>query len=269
MNTATNDDGVLLVHNHGAVRILTLNRPAVLNAVDPQLGAAIHGALIAADSDPTVQCVVLTGAGSRAFSSGGDLKKMSSTDGPAMGGGSRAITDALQYRPRKPVIAAVNGLAYGGGLELILACDLAVCAEHASFALPEVRRGILASGGGLVRLPRLIGQRRALQMILTGAPIDAATALAWGLVNEVSPSGTELETALALAGQIAGNAPASLRLSKQTVCAALNADDEAAWKANDNALELVRRTPDAQEGPRAFAEGREPVWTGSDTWGRP
>jgi len=265
MTTAPTDpDGVLIVTDQDAVRVLTLNRPAVLNAIDPDLGAALGTALAAADRDPAVRCIVLTASGTRAFSAGGDLKKMSQTDGPTMGGGSRAITEALQQRPRKPVIAAVNGLAYGGGLELVLACDLAVCAEHATFALPEVRRGILASGGGLVRLPRLIGQRRALQMILTGAPIDAATALAWGLVNEVASAGTELEVAIALGRAIAANAPGSLRWSKETAYAAIAATDEEAWRTNDQALEAVRRSPDAQEGPRAFAEGRPPVWSGTE-----
>lgn len=265
IGAAADSDGVLVVHDQDAVRVLTLNRPRVLNAIDAATGTALREALAAADADPAVRCIVLTGTGTRAFSAGGDLKKMAETDGPTMGGGSRAITEALHHRPGKPVIAAVNGLAYGGGLELMLACDLAVCADHATFALPEVRRGILASGGGLVRLPRLIGQRRALQMILTGAPIDAPTALAWGLVNEVAPSGTELEVAMTLAREIAANAPVSLKLSKQTALAAVTATDEEAWQTNTDALEAVRRSPDAQEGPRAFAERRPPVWTGLES----
>lgn len=263
MNPAPADpNGVLVVTDEGAVRVLTINRPEVLNAIDPELGSALHTALVAADDDAAVRCIVLTATGTRAFSAGGDLKKMAQTDGPTMGGGSRAITAALQHRPRKPLIAAVNGLAYGGGLELVLACDLAVCAEHATFALPEARRGILASGGGLVRLPQLVGQRRALQMLLTGAPIDAARAREWGLVNEVVRSGTELEVAMDLAREIAANAPLSIRWSKQTAYAALTATEQEAWRTNDRALEAVRRSPDALEGPRAFAEGRPPVWTG-------
>jgi enoyl-CoA hydratase/carnithine racemase len=252
----------LLVHDEDGVRVLTLNRPQVLNAVDPALGAALHRALVAADTDSDVRCLLLTAIGERAFSAGGDLKAMAASDGPTMGGGSRAITEALQYRPGKPVLAAVNGLAYGGGLELLLACDLAVCAEHATFALPEVRRGILASGGGLVRLPRVVGPRRALQLILTGAPIDAATALDWGLVNQVVASGTELDAAMTLARAIAANAPVSLELSKQTAYAAMTVTDEEAWRVNTEALAAIRRSPDAREGPRAFAEGRPPVWTG-------
>src|SRR3954454_4468838 len=252
----------LLVRTDGPVRVLTLNRPRARNAITSPLGAALHEAIVAADVDPGVRCLVVTGAGELAFSAGGDMKEMASTDGPDMAGGARVITQALRHRPAKPMIAAVNGLAFGGGLELVLACDLAVSAEHATFALPEVRRGVLASGGGLVHLPRLIGARRALQLILTGAPIDAATALDWGLVNEIAPSGTEFAAAMTLARTIAANAPVAVKLSKQTVLAAMTATDHDAWRANSAALAAVRRSPDALEGPRAFAEGRPPVWTG-------
>ena len=252
----------LLVDDHGAVRVLTLNRPQVRNAINSTLGAALHEALVAADADPDVRCLIVTGAGELAFSAGGDMKEMAATDGPDMGGGARVITQALRHRPAKPLIAAVNGLAFGGGLELVLACDLAVSGAHATFALPEVRRGVLASGGGLVHLPRLVGPRRALQLILTGLPIDAATALDWGLVNELVPPGTELAAALELAGAIAANAPLSVRYSKQTALATLTATEHDSWRLNSSAYNAVRRSPDAREGPRAFAEGRAPVWTG-------
>jgi crotonobetainyl-CoA hydratase len=252
----------LLVRTDGQVRVLTLNRPQTRNAINSTLGAALHEAIIAADTDTGVRCLVVTGAGDLAFSAGGDMKEMASTDGPDMGGGARVITQALQHRPVKPLIAAVNGLAFGGGLELVLACDLAVSAEHATFALPEVRRGVIASGGGLVHLPRLVGPRRALQLILTGTPINAATALAWGLVNEVVPSGTEVAVALDLARTIAANAPLSVRYSKQIAIAALTASEHDSWRLNGSAYGAVRCSPDALEGPRAFAEGRAPVWTG-------
>jgi crotonobetainyl-CoA hydratase len=252
----------LLVHTDGAVRILTVNRPHVRNAISSTVGAALHTAIVAADADPEIRCLVITGAGDIAFSAGGDIKEMASKGGPDMAGDARVITRALRYRPAKPLLAAVNGLAYGGGLELLLACDLVVSAEHATFALPEVRRGVLASGGGLVHLPRLVGPRRALQLILTGAPIDAATALDWGLINEVVPSGTELAATLELARTIAANAPLSVRYSKQTAVAALTATEHDAWRVNNAAYRAVCRCPDALEGTRAFTERRAPVWTG-------
>ena len=254
--------GELLVRDEGPARVLTLNRPHVRNAINTTLGAALHEAMLAADRDPNVRCIVLTGTGDRAFSAGGDLKQMAQTGGPDMGGGARVISDALRHRPAKPLLAAVNGLAYGGGLELVLACDLVVCAEHATFALPEVSRGVVASGGGLVRLPRQVGPRRALQLILTATPIDAATALSWGLVNEVAPSGSELAATLEFARVIAANAPLALEVSKRTALATLVATDHDAWRYNSAALAAVRRSPDAIEGPRAFAERRSPVWTG-------
>lgn len=250
----------LLVRTEEQIRILTLNRPQARNAINPSLGRSLHLALVAADADPDVRCILLTATGDRAFCAGGDLKEMARTGGPDMGGGARSITQALQHRPSKPVLAAVNGLAYGGGLELLLACDLLVSARHATFALPEVKRGILASGGGLLGLPRAIGERRALQLILTGAAIDAATALAWGLVNEVVESGTEFERCLEVAQTVAANGPLAVRLSKQLALAALTATQHEAWRLNTAAYAAAARSPDAVEGPRAFAEGRAPVW---------
>jgi crotonobetainyl-CoA hydratase len=261
---APDTDGVLVVRDQDAVRVLTLNRPHVLNAVDSELGTALHDALVAADADPAVRCILITGAGERAFCAGGDLKELAAIDG-GMPGGGRVITRPLRYLPSKPLLAAASGPAYGGGVEILLACDLVVCAEHATFALPEVRRSLIAAGGGLVRLPQLIGPRRAMQLILTGAPIDAATALDWGLVNVVAPSGTELDVALELARTVAANAPLAVQLSKRTILAAMTSTDAEAWQVNEEAAAALSRSPDAQEGPRAFAEGRPPVWSGLES----
>ena len=255
---------VLLVRDEDAVRVLTLNRPGVLNAIDAELATALHDALMAADTDPAVRCILITGSGERAFCAGGDLKELAAREdheSPEAPDGGRVITRALRYRPSKPVLAAANGPAYGGGVEILLACDLVVCAEHATFALPEVRRSLIATGGGLVRLPQLIGPRRASQMILTGAPIDAATALDWGLVNLVAPSGTELDVALELARTIAANAPLAVQLSKRTILAAMAWPEVEARQVNEEAAAALARSADAQEGPRAFAERRPPVWT--------
>jgi crotonobetainyl-CoA hydratase len=172
------------------------------------------------------------------------------------------IASTLRFRPAKPVIAAVNGLAYGGGLELVLACDLAVCSERALFALPEVKRGVLATGGGLVRLPHVIGPRRALQLTLTGEPVDAATALSWGLVNAVVPAGSVLERAMSVAHAIARNAPLSVAESKRAIHEGAGLAEDDAWLLSEAAFHRIKDTADALEGPLAFAEKRPPKWEG-------
>jgi crotonobetainyl-CoA hydratase len=258
---ADSGEDILLTEDHGPVRVLTLNRPSVLNAVSPQLGRALGAALAGLDADQDIRVAIITGAGDRAFCAGADLKAMQGA-GPSMGNGSRVITRALRFRPGKPLLAAVNGLAYGGGLELVLACDLAVCSEQALFALPEVKRGILASGGGLVRLPHVIGPQRALQMTLTGEPVDAVTALSWGLVNSVVPADSVLEHTMSLARVIAGNAPLAVAASKRVITEGARLAEDDAWTLNEAAFQRIKDSADALEGPRAFAEKRPPQWQG-------
>ena len=258
---AETSEDTVLIEDQGPVRVLTLNRPHVLNAVSPQLARELGAALAGIDVDPDIQIAILTGAGDRAFCAGADLKAMRGT-GPAMGEEAGVIASTLRFRPAKPVIAAVNGLAYGGGLELVLACDLAVCSEQALFALPEVKRGVLATGGGLVRLPHVIGPRRALQMTLTGEPVDAATALSWGLVNAVVPAGSLLEHAMSFAHAIARNAPLSVAESKRTINEGAGLAEDDAWILSEAAFHRIKDTADALEGPLAFAEKRQPTWQG-------
>ena len=258
------DSDILLIEDCGPVRVVTLNRPSVLNAVSPQLAGELGAALADLDADPGVQVAILTGAGDRAFCAGADLKAMAGT-GPSMGQGGEGVglvARVLRFRPAKPVLAAVNGLAYGGGLEFVLACDLAVCSEHALFALPEVTRGILATGGGLVRLPHVIGPRRALQMTLTGEPVDAATALSWGLVNAVVPADQVLEHTMSLAQAIARNAPLAVAASKRVITAGARLAEDDAWALNRAAFKRIKDSADALEGPRAFVEKRPPRWQG-------
>jgi crotonobetainyl-CoA hydratase len=258
---ADSGDDILLIEDHGPVRVLTLNRPSALNAVSPQLGEALRAALAGLDADPGVRAGIVTGAGDRAFCAGADLKAMRGTV-PSMGDGAGVITRALRFRPATPVLAAVNGLAYGGGLELVLSCDLAVCSEQALFALPEVKRGLLATGGGLVRLPHVIGPRRALQIALTGEPVDAATALSWGLVNCVVPASSVLEHTMSFAQAIARNAPLSVAASKRMIDEGARLPEEDAWALSKAAFEQIKDSADAVEGPRAFAEKRPPRWQG-------
>jgi len=258
--TGTGED-ILLVDDHGPIRLLTLNRPRALNALSGQLGQELGAAIREADADPGIRVTVVTGAGSRAFCAGADLKEMVGR-GPSMGDDGRIVTRALRARPAKPFLTAVNGLAYGAGLELVLACDLAVCSEQATFALPEVQRGILASGGGLVRLPHVVGPRRALQLTLTGQAIDAPTALSWGLVNLVVPVDGVVDQTLALARVIAANAPLAVAASKHAIVNGARLAEDDAWTLNDGAFRQVKDSSDALEGPRAFAEKRRPQWTG-------
>lgn len=248
------------------VGVITLNRPESMNAVNGDLSTAVGEALESAAADPRVRSIVVTGAG-RAFCAGADLKAIASggsilaDEHPEWG-----FAGFVQHWVDKPTIAAVNGFAMGGGTELALACDLVVASTEATFGLPEVRRGLIAAAGGLVRLPRQIPIKRALEVALTGLPIDAATAADWGLVNRVVGPDDVLPAALELAGVIAANAPTAVRQTKRVMHQTAGTDWNAAWGSGDpwqvsnDALMEVFGSPDAREGPRAFAEKRDPVW---------
>ena len=258
-------DPVLVVRDEH-VLLVSLNRPEARNAVNGPLTLALGTALEEADHDPEVRAVVLTGAGDASFCAGADLKAISrgeSLNPP--GTEAWGFAGVVQHPISKPVIAAVNGAAYGGGTELVLAADLAVAADTATFGLPEVRRGLIAAAGGLVRLPAQLPRKVAMHLILTGAPMDAATALRWGLVNEVVPPDRLLETALGLAHRIAANAPLAVQASKRVALGIRDGavpDEADAWAANDHEILTLMGTEDALEGPLAFAEKREPQWKG-------
>jgi enoyl-CoA hydratase/carnithine racemase len=252
------------------VGLITLNRPQALNAVNADLSTAVGGALESAAADPAVRVVVVTGAG-RAFCAGADLKELAQSRRiDAAGHPEWGFAGLTRHWIDKPVIAAVNGYAMGGGTELALACDLVVAADTANFGLPEVKRGLFAAAGGVVRMQRQIALKRSLELALTGDPVDAATALSWGLINQVVPAGEVVKAALALAGRIAANAPLSIRYSKQMIYSTLagasdwdlawTGDDP--WQRNQAARETVFGSRDALEGPRAFAEKRAPQWEG-------
>lgn len=247
------------VEDHGGVRVLRLDRPAALNAISRTLGHQLIAEFERADADAEVRAVVLTGTGERAFSAGGDLKERISTDETAEDRAHFAHA-LLERRRSTPSIAAINGLAYGGGLELLLSCDFAIAAPHARFALPEATRGILASGGGVVRLPQAVGRARALRLALTGEPIDAATAQQWGLIIEVTPAPDLLPRAIELGHAIAAAAPLAVDASRRVIDAACAEDD--GWRANNELRTIVGASADAIEGPRAFAERRPAVWQG-------
>ena len=263
-------DAAALYEVRDGIALVTFNRPAALNAVNAALSSAVGEALEAAAADPQVRVVVVTGSG-RAFCAGADLKELArqrpvhAPDHPEWG-----FAGLVRHWIDKPVIAAVNGYAMGGGTEIALACDLVVAADSATFGLPEVKRGLLAAAGGVVRLQRQLPLKRALQLALTGDAIDAATAYDWGLINEVVPADAVVDAALALAGRIAANAPLSVEHTKRTMhrTAAAASDWDAEWTGedpwavNEESTRLVFASRDAVEGARAFAEKRNPLWEG-------
>ena len=204
--------------------------------------------------------VVLTNAGDKAFSAGMDLKAFASGQGNGILAGKHGFAGIAHRAIPKPIIAAVNGVALAGGFEIVLSCDLVVAVEHASFGIPEVKRGLLAAGGGLIRLPKRLPLAIALELALTGDPIDAQRAFELGLVNQVVPAAELLDAALALAERITPNSPLAVRRSKAVMVAAAQVSEEAGWEISQEATRIVFGGPDAQEGATAFAEKRPPNW---------
>lgn len=251
------------IERDGHLLIVTINRPEVMNALHPPGNRELAEVFDGFQSDPDLWVAIVTGAGDRAFSAGNDLKYQAA-------GGDRSAQPAAgfggltaRYDLSKPVIAAVNGIAMGGGFEIALACDIIVAAENAVFALPEVRVGLAALAGGVHRLPRSIGKHQALGMILTGRRVPAVEGKELGFVNEVVPEGQALAGARRWAEQILEASPMSVRASKQAVLDGLeHAGVAAASAATYPAVQDMARSEDFIEGPKAFAEKRPPQWKG-------
>lgn len=253
-----------LTERRGNTLIVTINRPEARNAVNQAVSVGVGDALQLAQDDPEVRAVVITGAGDKSFCAGADLKAISRgenifhPDHPEWG-----FAGYVQHFIDKPVIAAVNGTALGGGTELALASDLVVAQTSAQFGLPEVKRGLIAAAGGVFRIVDQLPRKIAMQLLVTGEPISAEEAARWGLINEVVPDGTVLDAALALAERITANAPLAVQASKRV---ALGVDDGAitaekdAWKRSNREMRAVFSSEDAMEGPMAFAQKRAPVW---------
>lgn len=250
---------LLLERPEPGVLLLRLNRPAQLNALSKSLLMTLAAALREAAADDGVRAVVLTG-NERAFSAGADLKEMPESDLPPFAEAGRLAAWKTVERFAKPIVAAVDGYAYGGGFELALLCDIIVAGPAARFATPEIKVGMFPGDGGTQRLPRLIGKTRAMMMVLTGSPIDAAQALAFGIVAELAEAGRTVERAVAIAASIAAHSPLAARLAKEEVLMAFE-------RPLDESLSLERKmllfqSEDRAEGVRAFIEKRPPVFRG-------
>lgn len=256
-------EDVLLIEAIDHVLLLTLNRPLVHNAIDGELASRLGEALERADEDPEIRVVIVTGAGDRAFCAGADLRALASGElaqepGPGWGFGGY-VAHAIS----KPTIAAVNGFALGGGLEIVLASDLVVAAEQATLGLPEVSHGVMAGGGGAFRMPRQIPEKVANEMILTGKPISAKRAWEVGLVNRIVADGSVVTAALELAAEICGNAPLATQASKRVargISDGLYSFEQDNWRRSDAELAGLMASEDALEGMIAFAEHRSPRW---------
>jgi len=249
------------VSQQDGIAIITINRPEVMNSLHPPANFELEAAVNAFEADASARVAIFTGAGEKAFSAGNDLKYTAAghkIEVPESGFGGLT----KNFGRKKPVIAAVNGVALGGGFEIALACDLIIASENAVFGLPEPKVGLAALAGGLNRLPRQIGLKQALGMILTGRHVSAVEGKELGFVNEVVAAGGALESAIEWAKIIAANSPQSIRTSLDVVKRSLDvASLEEGINAHYDSVDDLRKGPDAVEGPLAFAEKRRPNWS--------
>ncbi|MCP5397499.1 MAG: crotonase/enoyl-CoA hydratase family protein [Sphingomonadaceae bacterium] len=248
----------ILVKEDEGVLVITINRPEAKNAVNRAVAEGIAAALDRLDSEDSLRVGILTGAGGT-FCSGMDLKAFLKGETPMVKG--RGFGGLVEAPPKKPLIAAVDGYALAGGLELMIACDLVVANAASKFGIPEVKRGLAAAAGGLMLLPDMIPHKLAMELALTGDFIDAARAYEAGLVNRVT-EGSALEGALELARSISANGPLAVRVSKQVIDQSRAWPREERWQRQGALVQQVFTSEDAQEGPRAFAEKRAPNWKG-------
>jgi enoyl-CoA hydratase len=259
MSAASEATKLVLTERQDGVLTITINRPEQKNAVNHEVAIQLGAALELLDADPDLSVGVLTGAGGT-FCAGMDLKAFAQGEVPTLPG--RGFGGLTRAEVRKPLIAAVEGWALGGGFELALGCDLIVAANDARFGAPEATRGLVPSEGGLVRLPRRIPYHVALRVLLTGDPLGAGDAAEHGLVSELTAPGAALERARALATRIAKNAPLALAAVKQVLRATQDLDDRAAFARQDQLIAPLISSDDAHEGAVAFADKRAPVWRG-------
>ncbi|MDQ1002231.1 crotonobetainyl-CoA hydratase [Neobacillus niacini] len=265
------DFETILFEKRGQIALITLNRPEVMNAVNRRLSVEVGFALEEFNNDPDLRVAIITGAGEKAFCVGSDLKEKLEI-GLSIPDEIKEWTEKLKEwgfagitkrHISKPIIAAVNGYALGGGFEIALSCDLIVASEKASFGLPEVKHGLIAGAGGLLRLPRNIPVKVAMRAILTGKSLSAEEAKSWGIVNEIVPHDDVLSAAIRLAEDIIKNSPTAVSFSKEVVYRGLDSTltfPPDGWKINDDYISQAFDSDDAKEGIRSFVEKREPNW---------
>lgn len=252
---------LIWTETRGAVGLITLNRPQALNALNHALLGELMEALAAFDADDAIGAMVITGS-ERAFAAGADIKEMAEASlAEMLANGFIELFDRLR-RIKKPVIAAVCGLALGGGCELALACDMIVASETAKFGQPEINLGVIPGAGGTQRLARTVGRALAMEMVLNNRSLSAAEALQFGLVNRVFPADQTVEGAVTLAAEIAARAPLAVRLGKEAVNQAFEGSLSEGLAAERRLFYMLFATDDKREGMRAFLEKRKAGWKG-------
>lgn len=249
-----------LVEDH--VALVRINRERASNCVTPGVTAALAELVSHIDEDENIRVAILTGTGERSFCAGADLGAVAEGRGHELVHPTGGFAGFVNARPVKPWITAVNGIAYGGGLELALSTDIVVAAQHAKLGLPEVKVGVAALAGGVYRLPRAIPRAIAMEMIATGDGITATRAYEIGLVNRVVESDDLISECLVIARKIAANAPVSVRESLQLARATFDKNEEQLLEMNAVVQDRIMSTEDSKEGARAFKEKRKPVWRG-------
>jgi len=254
-----NDQPAVLTERRERILLITINRPDQRNAVNAAVAEGIAVALDGLDADPELSLAILTGAG-KGFSAGMDLKAFVTGERPWAG--DRGFAGITQRSAEKPLIAAIEGFAVAGGLEIALACDLIVAARGARLGIPEVKRSLIAAGGALLRLPRVLPRTVAMELALTGEPIEAERAYELGLVNRLAEPGEAVAAAIALAETIAANGPLALAGTKRILTEAVDWPDSDFFARQGEISGPVMSSEDAREGATAFAEKRSPVWRG-------
>jgi enoyl-CoA hydratase len=249
----------ILTERQGRTLVVTINRPEARNAFNLAVTKGLADAMDELDATPELSVAIVTGAGGN-FCAGMDLKAFVAGENVSIPGRGIGFTE---QPPRKPVIAAVEGYALAGGTEIVLATDLVVAAKNAKFGIPEVKRGLVAAGGGLLRLPHRIPYQKALELALTGDNFTAAEASAWGFVNVLTEPGEALAGALALAERITKNGPLAVAATKEIIVKSAGWSEDEMWRKQSELIRPVFSSQDAIEGATAFAEKRTPNWTGS------